>query len=90
MLDKVIDRLHDPAVYALPAMALLIVIEMLALKYGDDQDGRPGYDLRDHRASILTGIGALVSSTTLRTVALALYLLVYEYVAPGTCPPARG
>lgn len=82
MLDKVIDRLHDPAVYALPAMALLIGIEMLALKYGDDHDGQPGYDLKDHRASILTGIGALVSSTMLRTLALALYLLVYEYVAP--------
>ncbi|WP_063760453.1 sterol desaturase family protein [Streptomyces sp. NRRL S-241] len=82
MLDKVLDRLHDPAVYALPAMALLIVIEMLAIKFGDDHDERPGYDLRDHRASILTGFGALLSSTLLRTVALALYLLVYEYVAP--------
>ncbi|MFG3141032.1 sterol desaturase family protein [Streptomyces sp. NPDC048211] len=82
MLDKVIDRLHDPAVYAMPAMALLIVIELLAIKFGDDPDGREGYSLRDHRASIITGLGALVSSTLLRTVALALYLLVYEYVAP--------
>ncbi|GGW18024.1 sterol desaturase family protein [Streptomyces capoamus] len=87
MLDKVIDRLHDPAVYAMPAMALLIVIELLAIKFGDDPDGRQGYDPRDHRASIITGLGALVSSTLLRTVALALYLLVYEYVAPWHLSP---
>ncbi|MFE2979048.1 sterol desaturase family protein [Streptomyces sp. NPDC059258] len=85
MLDKVIDRLHDPAVFALPAMALLIVIELVAMKFGDD-DKQTGYDLRDHRTSILTGFGALISSTLLRTVALALYLLVYEYIAPWHLP----
>ncbi|WP_051908970.1 sterol desaturase family protein [Streptomyces sp. NRRL F-5635] len=85
MLDKVLDRLHDPAVYALPAMALLIVIEMLAIKFSDDEE-QTGYDLRDHRTSILTGLGALVSSTVLRSIALALYLLVYEYLAPWHLP----
>ncbi|WP_063760121.1 sterol desaturase family protein [Streptomyces sp. NRRL S-1022] len=81
MLDKVMDRLHDPAVYALPAMALLIVIELVAMKFSDDEE-QTGYDLRDHRTSILTGLGSLISSTLLRTLALALYLLVYEYLAP--------
>ncbi|WP_073751050.1 sterol desaturase family protein [Streptomyces sp. CB03234] len=85
MLDTVMDRLHDPAVYALPAMALLIVIELVAMKFSDDEE-QTGYDLRDHRTSILTGLGALVSSTLLRTLALALYLLVYEYVAPWHLP----
>ncbi|WP_326591458.1 sterol desaturase family protein [Streptomyces brevispora] len=85
MLDKVLDRLHDPAVYALPAMALLIIIEMVAIRFSDDEE-QTGYDLRDHRTSILTGLGALVSSTILRSIALALYLLVYEYVAPWHLP----
>lgn len=89
MLDKVLDRLHDPAVYALPAMALLIIIEMVAIRFSDDEE-QAGYDLKDHRTSILTGLGALVSSTILRSIALALYLLVYEYVAPWHLRRTRG
>ncbi|UQU63858.1 sterol desaturase family protein [Couchioplanes caeruleus] len=84
MMDQVLDRLHDPAVYALPAIALLIVVEMIATYVDDDTKG---YDRRDLRANVLTGIGALVVSTLMRTAALAIYAVAYVYIAPWHLDP---
>jgi len=83
-VEQILDRLHDPAVYALPAIALLIIVEMIATYFDDDTKG---YDRRDLRANVLTGIGALVVSTLMRTAALALYTVAYVYVAPWHLDP---
>ncbi|MFK4099084.1 sterol desaturase family protein [Streptomyces sp. NPDC019531] len=44
------------------------------------------YSLADTRANILTGVGALVISSVLRTVALFFYAWIYVYVAPFRLP----
>ncbi|WP_406218234.1 sterol desaturase family protein [Streptomyces decoyicus] len=85
MLSQILDRLRDPIVFALPAVGLLVAIEMLALRFGDGKDAK-GFDARDTRASVLTGLGALVVSTLLRAAALGLYAVVYTYLAPFHLP----
>nr|AIW55542.1 hypothetical protein [Streptomyces platensis]AIW55588.1 hypothetical protein [Streptomyces sp. CB00765] len=85
MLSQILDRLRDPIVFALPAVGLLVAVEMLALRFGDDKDAK-GFNARDTRASVLTGLGALVVSTLLRAAALGLYAVVYTYLAPFHLP----
>ncbi|MFD4866784.1 sterol desaturase family protein [Streptomyces sp. NPDC058412] len=87
MFDQIVERLHDPAVYSIPAVALLIAIELVAIRFSDDEE-LTGYDLKDHAASITTGLGALGWSTLMRAVALGLYVPVYEYVAPWHLSPS--
>lgn len=86
MFHQIQERLHDPVVFALPAIALLIAVELLALRFGSDGDEVKRYDPRDHRASILTGLGALVVTTLLKAGSLALYAYIHAYLSPWHLP----
>ena len=79
MLHHLEARLHDPIAYALPAVAILIVIEILALRYDDDHKG---YDRKDGLANIGTGAGAMVAAAFFRAASLFLYVAAFEYWAP--------
>jgi sterol desaturase/sphingolipid hydroxylase (fatty acid hydroxylase superfamily) len=84
LLSQLAERLHDPIVYAIPAVALIIVIELLAIHFERGDVER--YSAKDTRANVLTGIGAQIISSVLRTVALVIYAWVYVYVAPFQLP----
>ncbi|MCX4763952.1 sterol desaturase family protein [Streptomyces sp. NBC_01275] len=84
MISEISQRLHDPITYALPAIALIIIVEILVLRYDEDDTRR--FDLRDTRASVLTGVGALVVSTVSRSISLLVYAWVYVEVAPFHLP----
>ncbi len=84
MFSHLSDRLHDPVVYALPVVALIILVEFTAIRL--DRDERKRFDPRDTRANIVTGLGALVISSVLRTAALVFYAWLYTSVAPFRLP----
>ncbi|ORT59106.1 C-5 sterol desaturase [Streptomyces sp. CB03238] len=70
--------------YALPAVALIILVEFVAIRFDDDD--RERFSTEDTRANILTGLGALAISSVLRTAALVFYAWLYVYVAPFQLP----
>jgi len=86
MISHLTKALHDPILYAIPAIALIIVVEFLAIHF-DRQDTKR-YDLKDARANVLTGIGAQIVSVALRTAGLVAYAWIYVYVAPFKLPSA--
>ncbi|MEU4656342.1 sterol desaturase family protein [Streptomyces sp. NPDC023723] len=84
MLSHLSERLHDPIFYALPAVVLIIVVEFIAIRCDSEDVER--YSSADTWANILTGMGALVISSVLRTGALVFYAWLYVYVAPFQLP----
>ncbi|OKH99751.1 C-5 sterol desaturase [Streptomyces sp. CB02923] len=84
MFSHLSERLHDPVIYALPVVALIIAVEFIAIRL--DRDDRRRFDARDTRANVLTGLGALAVSSVLRTAALVFYAWLYAYVAPFRLP----
>ncbi|WP_370415306.1 sterol desaturase family protein [Streptomyces fradiae] len=84
MFSQLSERLHDPVVYALPVVALIILVEFVAIRLDRDETKR--FDHRDTRANIVTGLGALVVSSVLRTAALVFYAWLYTSVAPFQLP----
>ncbi|MFI2641570.1 sterol desaturase family protein [Streptomyces sp. NPDC018610] len=83
-MSQLVDRLHDPVVLALPLIALIVVVEFVAIHL--DKDDTERFTAADTRANILTGLGALVISSVLRTAALIFFAWIYEYVAPWKLP----
>ena len=86
MLDALKHQLNDPVGYAVPVFFIFIGIELLALKYGEDDPPRRGYLPVDARTSLLMGLGSSVFIVVFRTAALLGYALIYEYVAPWHLP----
>jgi len=80
VLADLSQRLHDPIIYAIPAVFLILAIELLAIHFDDDERDR--FSMADTRANVLTGIFALIISSVLRTIALIFYAWLYVYVAP--------
>ena len=56
------QSLHDPLLYAVPAFAAFIALEVLSLRFLDD-DARgelAGYEVRDTRTNMIMGVGSLI------------------------------
>jgi sterol desaturase/sphingolipid hydroxylase (fatty acid hydroxylase superfamily) len=75
--------LHDPILYATPAFALFIGLEVLALRVAEHAGagGYTGYELRDTRTNLIMGLGSLVVNGTARGAALVGYAALYELTA---------
>jgi len=73
------DSLHDPIVYAIPAFALFMALELLSLHFLDEE-GAPqyaGYEARDTRTNMVMGFGSLVVNSIARIGALVGYAALY-------------
>ncbi|WP_404381810.1 sterol desaturase family protein [Knoellia locipacati] len=76
------DPLHDPVVFALPFFALFIVLELLAIRYLDDDEApKQGYSAPDTAANLASGVGSVVINLGARFAALVLYFALWS-VAP--------
>jgi sterol desaturase/sphingolipid hydroxylase (fatty acid hydroxylase superfamily) len=71
--------LHDPLLYATPAFALFMALELLSLRLLDDGEAGQygGYEARDTRTNMIMGVGSLVVNGTARTAALIGYAALY-------------
>lgn len=87
MLENLEHQLHDPVGYAIPVFLVLIVVELVALRYsGDDEPKLKGYAAKDAGTSLFMGlVGALVA-VLFRAVALLGYAAGYVYLAPWHLP----
>lgn len=84
MFSQLLARLHDPIVYAIPAIAVIVALEFVAIHL--DRKDLKRFDYPDTRANVLTGIGSLAISSVLRAVALVFYAWLFVYVAPWQLP----
>jgi sterol desaturase/sphingolipid hydroxylase (fatty acid hydroxylase superfamily) len=84
------ETLKDPVIIAIPFFALFILLELLSLRFLDDdrKAGYVGYEGKDSRASMLMGAGSLVVNGGARVVALIGYAALYE-LAPMRLDPHR-
>src|SRR3954463_9056938 len=72
------QELHDPVTYAIPVLVLLMALEMLSLRYLDDETAGAGqYEARDTRTNVLLGAGSLVVNGFARIAALLGYAALY-------------
>lgn len=85
-MEEMLDPLKNPITYAIPFFLLSIAIELAALKWLDHDDNLTGYLFKDARASILMGLGSLVSTTVLKIVMFLVYVVIYTHVAPYQLP----
>jgi sterol desaturase/sphingolipid hydroxylase (fatty acid hydroxylase superfamily) len=71
--------LQDPILYATPAFALFMVLELLSLRFLDDdeKDNYVGYEARDSRTNLIMGVGSLVVNGSARVGALIGYAALY-------------
>ena len=74
-----LDEMHDPVVYAIPAFVVFLLLELVSLRVLDaEQAGEyAGYEARDTRTSLLMGAGSLVVNGAARLVALLGYAALY-------------
>ncbi|MFZ2501702.1 MAG: sterol desaturase family protein [Nocardioides sp.] len=77
-----IDPWEDPVTYATPFFVLFIVIELISLRYldNDDLQGGPamkGYETKDTVTNLVMGLGSVVINTFARAAALLLYVGLY-------------
>jgi sterol desaturase/sphingolipid hydroxylase (fatty acid hydroxylase superfamily) len=86
VLEALKHQLNDPVGYAVPVFLLFIGIELLALKYGDDDPPKRGYLKIDARTSLLMGLGSSVFIVVFRTAAFLLYTVIYNELAPWHLP----
>lgn len=86
MLSTVLAQLNDPAGYAVPVFALFILIEVLALRFLDDENEPKGYHGVDTRTSLTMGVGSLVVGIFYKSLALLAYVAIYVYLAPWHLP----
>ena len=79
-MSSYVETLKDPVIVAIPFFALFMVLELLSLKYLDDdeKDNYVGYVAKDSRASMLMGFGSLIVNGGARVVALIGYAALYE------------
>jgi sterol desaturase/sphingolipid hydroxylase (fatty acid hydroxylase superfamily) len=75
-------HLPDPILLAMPLIALIIVVEAIAIKLDKDSE----YSTSEAATSIGSGIVALGFSTVLRLAALGIYYWVWENWAPWHVP----
>ncbi len=85
-MHEVFDATANPITYAVPFFLLSILIELAALKWLDHDDNLTGYLAKDARASLLMGLGSLVTSTIVKVVMFVAYVAIYQYVAPFHVP----
>jgi sterol desaturase/sphingolipid hydroxylase (fatty acid hydroxylase superfamily) len=85
MLSAMLEQLHDPVGYAIPFFFLFIGIELAALRFLD-RDENKGYDARDAASSLSQGLISISVSLVLRSAALLVYAVLYEFVAPWHLP----
>jgi sterol desaturase/sphingolipid hydroxylase (fatty acid hydroxylase superfamily) len=73
------DSMHDPLIYAIPAFALFMVLELASLRFLDDEKAADyvGYEARDTRTNMLMGFGSLIVNATARIGALVGYTALY-------------
>ena len=85
-----VASLRDPVVFAIPAFIGFMVLEMLSLKFLDDEDAGDyaGYERQDTRTNVLMGLGSLVTSGAGRAGALVGYAALYE-LTPLRLDPHR-
>jgi sterol desaturase/sphingolipid hydroxylase (fatty acid hydroxylase superfamily) len=88
-VHEILDPAKNPVTWAIPFFLLAVVIELAALKWLD-HDNTPyagtGYDGKDARTSILMGLGSLVTTTVLKVIGFAIYIVLWKYVAPWHVP----
>jgi len=75
------DPSKNPVGFAAPFFLLTVVLELAALKWLDHDDNVTGYAFKDARASILMGLGSLVTSAVFKLIFFGLFVLVYEHLA---------
>jgi len=79
-MSSFVKSLEDPVIIAIPFFVLFMTLEILSLRYLDDdeKDKYVGYERRDSRASILMGLGSLFVNGGARVFALIGYAALYE------------
>jgi sterol desaturase/sphingolipid hydroxylase (fatty acid hydroxylase superfamily) len=79
-MSSYVQTLEDPVIVAIPFFALFMLLELLSLKYldDDDKDKYVGYVGKDSRASMLMGFGSLIVNGGARVAALIGYAALYE------------
>jgi len=82
------EALRDPVALAVPFFALFVVVEALAAYFLEDEgpEGSAGYDGRDAVASVTMGAVSVLTMTLWKTAGLAVYALLFAYVAPWQLP----
>jgi sterol desaturase/sphingolipid hydroxylase (fatty acid hydroxylase superfamily) len=86
MLGALMAQLHDPVGYAAPVFLVFIGIELVALRFLDDEHDVKGYDGRDTVTSLSMGVGSVVVGILFRAVALLGYTALSVYLAPWHLP----
>jgi sterol desaturase/sphingolipid hydroxylase (fatty acid hydroxylase superfamily) len=73
------QNLHDPLVFAIPVFAAFMALEIVSLRFLDDEAdaGLGGYEFRDTRTNLLMGLGSIVVNGTARVFALVGYAALY-------------
>jgi sterol desaturase/sphingolipid hydroxylase (fatty acid hydroxylase superfamily) len=79
-MSSFVETLKDPVIVAIPFFALFMLLELLSLRYleDDDKDDYVGYVRKDSQASMLMGLGSLIVNGGARVVALIGYAVLYE------------
>ena len=80
----------DLIIYAIPAFAVLLALELLSFKYARDEE-LVGYESRDTRTSLSMGGGNVVINAVWKLVVLVAYAGLYELTPlrmPSTTPPS--
>jgi sterol desaturase/sphingolipid hydroxylase (fatty acid hydroxylase superfamily) len=83
------DSLHDPVLYAIPVFALFMALEMLSLRFlDDDERGAGAYEARDTRTNLVMGVGSLLVNGAARAAALVAYSAL-SVLTPLRLDPSR-
>jgi sterol desaturase/sphingolipid hydroxylase (fatty acid hydroxylase superfamily) len=79
-MSSFVETLKDPVIVAIPFFTLFMLLEILSLRFLDDDEKNRyvGYEKRDSRASILMGVGSLIVNGGARVLALIGYAVLYE------------
>jgi sterol desaturase/sphingolipid hydroxylase (fatty acid hydroxylase superfamily) len=64
--------------YSIPAFVLLMAVELLAYRHGDDEEDRIGYEPRDTKTSLTLGIGNVAINVFWKFGLLVVYTAFYE------------
>jgi sterol desaturase/sphingolipid hydroxylase (fatty acid hydroxylase superfamily) len=75
-----VETLKDPVIVAIPFFTLFMALEILSMRYLDDdeKDNYVGYERKDSQASMLMGLGSLIVNGGARVLALVGYAALYE------------
>ena len=88
--DVLPPLLHDPVMYAVPFLVLMLIIEWTAarkLQHIEAERGPAGaYSRQDAWASIRMGLVSIGTTGLLNGIALVGYAALYAYVAPWQLP----